>query len=266
MNISTEPDLRSRALSAVQSLALTVLAGLSGLAIGFTLLAAFGLAPWIELELAVAGAPVAHAGAIAQIVLTLLLLLTLLAFLPASQRVMRLEDSHRDFKLGVADIARAYRACHEADRAGIFKLESEFDAVRERFAFLRGHPDFATLESEILEIAAGMSVEAHGLAEVFSDETVTRAKDFLIHRQAEADSAQRHLAAARATCREIRHWLGQVEGDERRIKSELRDLEGELLDLLPRLGFDTEIEDRPQKKASAKGGTVVPMNRKGPPH
>lgn len=108
-------------------------------------------------------------------------------------------------------------------------------------------------------------MESRDLAEVFSDDTVTRARDFLARRQAEADRAQRHLAAARATCREIRHWLGKVEADERKMNFELRELEAELLDLLPRLGFDTEIEDRPRKKATAKGGTVVPINRSGPP-
>ena len=264
MNDVPEPDLRSRAVSALQSLSLTALAGLSGLAIGFTLLALFGYFPWIDLPLSLGGTPLPHAGAVVQIVLTLFLL-ALMAFLPASQRVMRLETSHRDFKLGVEDIARAYRACHEADRAGLFTLESEFDAVRERFAFLRGHPDFAAMEAEILEIAAGMSAEARDLAEVFSDETMAQARDFIVQRQAEADRTQRTLAAARATCREIRHWLDQVEGDERRVRTELRALESELLDLLPRLGFDTEIEDRPRKVAPAEGGTVVPMNRPGHP-
>lgn len=256
----TDADFRSRAIAGLQALALTALAALAGLAIGVTLMATLGIVPWIELPLSLAGAPVPYAGALVQIGLTLFLM-SLMAFLPSSHRVLRLETSHRDFRLGLSDIARAYRACHAADRAGVFTLEAEFDAVRERFAFLRGHPDFAAMEGEILEIAAGMSTESRDLAQAFSDDRIAQAKSALVQRQAEADRAQRHLAAARATCREIRHWLTTVEADERRVTSELRALEAELLDLLPRLGFETEIEDR-RRAAAADTGTVVPMNRR----
>lgn len=137
--IVKEPELLSRALSSLQSLALIVLAAMSGLAIGFTLLAALGFAPWLEMQMSIAGTPVPHAGAVTQIVLTLLLL-TLMAFLPASHRVMALENSHRDFKLAIEDIARAYRACHEADRAGVFQLESEFDALARTLCLPAGPP------------------------------------------------------------------------------------------------------------------------------
>ncbi|SLN11443.1 hypothetical protein ROG8370_00218 [Roseovarius gaetbuli] len=53
--------------------------------------------------------------------------------LPANYRIMALENSHRRISPGMQDVARA----HAADRTGVFQLSSEFDAERERLAYLR---------------------------------------------------------------------------------------------------------------------------------
>ncbi len=50
---------------------------------------------------------------------------------------MALENSHRRFSPGMQDVARAHAAAHAADRTGVFQLSSEFDALRERLAYLR---------------------------------------------------------------------------------------------------------------------------------
>ena len=46
-----------------------------------------------------------------------------------NDRVMRLENSHRTFRVTMGDVARAYQAAHATDRDGCFSLKSEFDSV-----------------------------------------------------------------------------------------------------------------------------------------
>jgi len=100
---------------------------------------------WISLSLQYQGAPVENAGMYAQIGLTVLAI-GLCFYLPSNRRIMQLETSHRRFSIGMQDVARAYAAVHAADRQQTFQLSSEFDAVRERLAYLRDHPDLSTLE------------------------------------------------------------------------------------------------------------------------
>merc|ERR1712173_435973 len=106
--------------------------------------------------------PVENAGMYAQLALTVLAV-GLCFFLPTNRRVMQLETSHRQFNVGMQDVARAYAAVHAADRAETFQMSSEFDSVRERLAYLRDHPDLATLEPAVLEMAAQMSHVARDL-------------------------------------------------------------------------------------------------------
>ena len=65
-----------------------------------------------------------------------------------NDRVMRLENSHRSFRVTMWDVAQAYQAAHAADRDGCFRLKSEFDSVRERLEHLRRHPDLGVLEPD----------------------------------------------------------------------------------------------------------------------
>jgi hypothetical protein len=152
-----------------------------------------------------------------------------------NDRVMRLENSHRTFRVTMWDVAQAYQAAHAADRDGCFTLRSEFDSVRERIEHLRRHPDLGKLEPEILEMAAQMSHESRDLAEIYSTERVERAQQFLRQRQEEADQMTERVRAASATCRELKGWLARVEIDEDRARSELARFREELEPLLDAL-------------------------------
>ncbi len=202
----------------------------------WTVAAAAGLVPWLELQVALGGVPV-DAGIAVQLALTLLLL-GLCFFVPMNDRVMRLENSHRNFRVTMWDVAQAYQAAHAADRDGVFRLKSEFDSVRERLEHLRRHPDLRKLEPEILEMAAQMSHESRDLAEIYSEERVDRAKQFLQQRQKEADQMRERVRAAAVTCRELRCWFERVEVDEDQARSELSHLKDELEPLLHALALE----------------------------
>jgi len=207
-----------------------------------TLASATGLAPWLTLSLRWGDAAFPEAGPPVQIALTLLLV-ALAAFIPASARVLALEHSHRSFHISMQDVARAYATAHAADRAGVFRLQSEFDAVRERIDHLRRHPEMTELESGVMTVAAQMSQQSAHLARIYSDESVARARAFLEQRQAEAAAQEERIVAALATCREIRRWAEKVELEEAVVTSRLRALDEELQSVLPLLGYGFETLD-----------------------
>ena len=158
-------------------------------------------------------------------------------YLPATRRVAALERSHRQFQVSMEDVARAYHLAHTADRAGVFSLSSEFDAVRERLAYLRDHPELDRLEPELLELAAQMSHTARDLADIYSDEKVARARMFLRQRQQEAERQQQLIVEAHHALRGIRKWSQQVELEESVVASRLGQLEEQLQATLPALGY-----------------------------
>ena len=199
----------------------------------WSLAAAVGFAPWLRLDVGLGGVSI-DAGLAVQLALTLLLL-GLCFFVPMNDRVMRLENSHRTFRVTMWDVAQAYQAAHAADRDGCFSLKSEFDSVRERLEHLRRHPDLGKLEPEILEMAAQMSHESRELGEIYSTERVERARQFLQQRQEEADQMTERVRAASATCRELKGWLERVEIEEDRARSELARFKEELEPLLDAL-------------------------------
>jgi hypothetical protein len=210
------------------TLASILLLAISGVV--WSLAAAVGFAPWLRLDVGL-GDVSTDAGVAVQLALTLLLL-GLCFFVPMNDRVMRLENSHRTFRVTMWDVAQAYQAAHAADRDGCFTLKSEFDSVRERLEHLRRHPDLGKLEPEILEIAAQMSHESRDLADIYSTERVERAQQFLRQRQEEADQMTDRVRTASATCRELKGWLERVEFDEDRARSELARFRDELEPLL----------------------------------
>lgn len=238
-----------------QTGALTAIAVLAGLTGGLTLMSLAGLVPWFEIDARYGGVPLPWAGMAVQIGVTLLCI-GLCFFLPASRRMLKLEQSHRAFHMNMEDVARAYRASHAADRAGLFRASSEFDSVRERINHLRSHPDLGTLEPAVLEVAAQMSHESRELARIYSDEKITRARTFLRQRQEEAARMQEAITLARETCDQLQHWLLEVQTEEALVKRHLARLEKDLMELLPRLGFDAVIEER------AADDTVIPLNRR----
>ncbi len=234
------------------SLGLILVTGLA--AIAYTTAAAFGAVPWLTFTAVFGEYTVPNAGMVTQIALTVMLA-SLFFFMPSAGRIMSLERAHRDFRVSMEDVARAYHVCHTADRSGVFTMSSEFDAVRERLAYLRDHPDLDTLEPQIMELAAQMSHQSRELADIYNDEKVARAKTFLRQRQEEVERQQTLIVEAHHNLRDIRKWSQQVELEESVVASQLSQLEEQLEATLPGLGYtlgkdSAEIVPLPQKPAA----------------
>jgi hypothetical protein len=230
--------------------------GLAALAmVVATALSAVGILPWLTLQAGFGGAVSPNAGMVVQIGLTALVVM-IAAFFPSSTRILALEKSHRDFRISMQDVAEAYHTAHVADRKGVFTLSSEFDQVRERLDYLRQHPDLKLLEADILTLAAQMGQQSHRLAEVYNDQRVARAKDFLAQRQKEAEEQQARIAEALKVCREIMRWNSQVELDEAMVASQLQQLDEQLQATLPALGYSLEGA-RPEPEAAVHGQSVT---------
>lgn len=210
----------------------------------WSLAAVAGWAPWLQLQIGLGSATEVAAGVAIQSALTLLLI-GLCFFLPTNVRVMTLERSHRQFKVSMQDVARAYQAVHAADRDGSFEVQSEFDSVRDRLSYLRQHADLGSLEPEVLEMAAQMSHESRELAGIYSNDKVERARIFLKQRQEEARTFQERIDLARATCRELKRWLENVQVEEAVAHSQMQRLQADLEEMLPALGLGL-IEAKPQ--------------------
>lgn len=200
---------------------------------------ALGLIPWLTIEAHLGENALPNAGAWVQGALAALGLILVL-YMPAHTRVLALERSHRRFQMDQKDVAAAYHAIHAADRAGLFTLSGEFDAMRERMDWLRKHPDLDALEPELLQLAAQMSLQSRDLARIYSDEKVARAREFLRARQHEVETTQERLHIARSTCESLRNWLTDVEAEERKISEDFKLLERDLKAVLPTLGYEME--------------------------
>ncbi|QFT60257.1 hypothetical protein FIU94_15625 [Sulfitobacter sp. THAF37] len=241
----------------MQRLALALFA-LSALALlGATLMAAFGQWSWISMTVNFQGQPVPEAGMYAQIGLTVLAV-ALCFFLPSNRRIMQLENSHRSFSIGMRDVAQAYHAVHAADRAQTFQLSSEFDAVRERLAYLRDHPDLSSLEPGLLEVAAQMSHISRELAQVYADDKIDRARSFLEQRQQEIDLFNSRLEQAKQITTELKHWVHEVELEESVAAAQLDRLRGEMYEIMPELGLEKTVRNDP----TAVDNTIVDLQPK----
>lgn len=246
----------------VQTLTFSILVAGSLALVGWTVLAALGVWPWLSVDMSVGNTAI-H-GAYLQIGV-MAFAVGLCVFLPANARIMKLEKSHRRFSVDMNDIARAYQISHNADRKGVFALSKEFDSVRERLVHLRNHPDLGDLEPEILDIAAQMSFQSRDLAKIYSEEKVERAYQFLTHRQEEADKMEDRLEAARRTCDELRRWLEDVEAEERIAAKQIERLESDLMELLPSIGYELDgdpnivkLETNPNKAKRSKASDERP--------
>lgn len=227
---------------------LMVLAQVAVVAVALGLLAAtvaagLGYLPWPELSLRWGGQYIPGFGMWLQIGLTGLFL-ALCFFLPANARMARLEMGHRSFHMSLEDVRRAYEIAHAADRRSVFSLSSEFEAMRERMAHLKKHPDLTDLEPELLQLAAQMSLESRDLSRTYSEERVNRARTFLAQRQEEVARMADRIRLAKMTCDELRRWLRDIEASERANHAQIRRLEADLRELLPALGYD--VDDIPQ--------------------
>lgn len=220
---------------------------------GLALLAATGLSfagilPWMEVSVSYGGVPVEWAGPALQIGLTALFLL-LAVYVPTSRQVMMLEAAHRDFAVSMDDITSAYQAAHLADRKEAFKMQREFDAVKERYEYLRKHPDLPEIDADLLTIAAQMSQQSRDLAKTFSDENVERARESLKQRRRDAEELQHRIQHAHAASRDLRREIEDVEYEEGSAASQLMRLREEL----------SEIESRIAGKGVRKGRHLRPV-------
>lgn len=193
-------------------------------------LAFVGALPWPQLSVVYAGEPVAWAGMALQLGITALLI-TVALFLPSTRRVMQLETSHRTFDINMDDVTKAYRAAHMADRAETFQMRREFDAVRERYQFLKDHPDLADMDAELLTIAAQMSEQSRDLAKVYSDEKVSRARESLKQRLVDAETLQERIQQAHSDMRELKRMMEDVDVEESSIQAQLQRLRAEVTEL-----------------------------------
>ena len=247
----------------LHTVSLFIVVGLALAATVYTIACALGVAPWLSLQATAGTVTLTDAGMWLQIAVTTLLIV-LAFFIPTNARIQMLERSHRSFHIGMEDVQRAYHAVHHADREGVFTLSSEFDAVRERLAYLRDHPDLARLEPEVLEVAAQMSQSSRHLSEVYSDERVARARMFLKQRQEEAEAQQEKIVEALHTCEQIRTWSAQVEMEETRVANQLAHLDDKLQEVLPLLGYALEHDESLDRepKTPAHTDNIVPLGQK----
>lgn len=243
-----------RLSQALQVLALILVGIIAMVLTAATLASALGELPWLTFTARFGEVSYIYAGEATQIGVTLLFGL-LFFFIPGQARLLTLERSHRDFRISMDDVARAYHLAHSADRAGVFTLSSEFDQVRERLTFLRDHPDMIELESDVLTVAAQMGQQARRLAEVYSVDKVKLAREFLTQRQAEAEAQQARILEAQHACREIRKWSQQVELEESIVASQLARLDEQLQAALPALGYVMEGLDTVPVAPPAGTGT-----------
>ena len=222
-------------------------------AVTTTILSAFGILPWLSLQAGLSNGATIDAGVYVQAGLTALILM-LVFYLPSNARMMALENTHRKFTMNMQDVAGAYQVAHAADRSGAFALASEFDAVKERMAFLRDHPDLQGLEPQVLELAAQMSQISQELAETYGDTKVERARAFLRQRQEEVEQFQQRIEEAQIIQHELRQWTRDIEIEESIAKSQLARLRDELFDLLPELSAQLQSPTDDQTP-----GSVVAM-------
>ena len=218
-------------------------------AVTTTILSAFGILPWLSLQAGLSTGATIDAGLYVQAGLTALILM-LVFYLPSNARMMALENTHRKFTMNMQDVAGAYQVAHAADRSGAFALSSEFDAVKERMAFLRDHPDLQSLEPQVLELAAQMSQISRELADTYSEAKILRARTFLQQRQEEIEQFQHRIEEAQIIQHELRQWTRDIEIEESIAKSQLARLRDELFDLLPELSAQLQSPNDDKSPAS----------------
>ncbi|MEX0307787.1 MAG: DNA repair protein [Ruegeria sp.] len=223
-------------------------------AVTSTVLSALGVLPWLSMQAGFSNGAEVDAGIYIQIGLTALILM-LAFYLPSNARMMVLENTHRKFTMNMQDVAGAYQAAHAADRSGAFALASEFDAVKERMAFLRDHPDLQSLEPQVLELAAQMSQVSQELADTYGEAKVSRARTFLQQRQEEVEQFQQRIEEAQIIQHELRQWTRDIEIEESIAKSQLARLRDELFDLLPELS--AQLQTPPNDKDPSASSVVA---------
>lgn len=86
-----------------------------------------------------------------------------------------------------------------------------------------------------------MSHISRELAEVYSDDKISRARDFLKQRQEEISQFNSRLDQAKSISTEMKHWLHEVELEESVAAAQLARLSEEMSEILPQLGRETVL-------------------------
>jgi hypothetical protein len=159
------------------------------------------------------------------------------ALVPGSKRVLKLEQTHRDFHVAMNDVENAYKCAHVEDSKGAFKLPGEFEGVRERFEFLKSQSDLQDLEPEILLLAAQMSYQTRAVAKTFNTESVARAEDFLKQRRYELERGEAQIALALTVLGRVKSEAKALALDEQVQDSQISRIVAEIAEELAPLGF-----------------------------
>ncbi len=236
-----------------QTTTIALIAGLAIAMTGFTLASAVGVLPWLTVPMSFGDVVLVNAGMYIQIGLSVFLI-GLATTIPSTIRIMRLETSHRDFRISIEDIGTAYRASHAADRAGVFNMSREFDSVRARIKHLREHPSLGSLEAGVLEAAAQMSHESRELAATYSDDKVERARTFLEQRQQESAEMLENIKHAEDIMDELEQWEADIEKDEAEVAAHAARLEKKLAKVMPNLVTKSD-DDRVIRIANKRANT-----------
>jgi hypothetical protein len=221
---------------AMSVVCMTFVAGVAVICSLATLGAVAGLLPWFTLGVATYGdATISNAGIVLQTFVTLLSV-ALCFWLPSNRRILVLTNSHRQFNVTMKDVATAYYQAHLADRTGLFTLTSEFDAVHERYLYLKR--ELGDMKSDILMLAAQMSYETRDLASVYSDDKVARARAFLAERSAELEQMETLIEKVTGINAEIEPTARRLSFDEQAARSKLSRLVEALKESLGQLGYE----------------------------
>ncbi|MEO0566820.1 MAG: DNA repair protein [Pseudomonadota bacterium] len=237
---------------ALQWLGMFVFAVTALVLTGASILAAFGVLPWLQLQASFGATTITNAGMLLQIGVTALAVM-LCFFLPANSRIMVLENSHRRFHINMHDVSQAFAISFNADKDGMFTQTHEYDSVKERMTYMREHPDLEMLEPEIMEVAAQMSHIARDMAATYSTDKIERARGFLREREHELVRFNNQLNRAKAVTRELKSWSHSVNEKEAEAEAQLDALRDELRELLPELGY---------QNVAQIDGTVVGLHQR----
>ena len=255
-------EFRRGATTSLQVFGTIYLVALAGFAVFGIAMAAIGAWPWLSVTIPGWQYETAP-GVILHIVLAGAAV-ALLFYLPAARKVMALDHAHRRFQVTMEDVTKAYYIAHSEDRSGIFTMSSEFDAVRERMMYLKDHPSLATLEPDIIDVAAQMSTVSRDLAEVYSDAKVTRARTVLRQRQNEIMDLQDRIVQARKITDELKRWNSQVSVEESIADAQLSQLCEDLEEILPEL-LESRTAPKPMRAKPKKLATVTPLKTETAP-
>lgn len=193
------------------------------------------VAPTIALNLEVNGQSVNFATGLG--VILSLIGISIIGLTVGNARAIKLENSHRNFHIGMDDVEMAFLQAFAADKAGMFRLPNLFDAVRERMLHLRNLPDLQGFEPDILALAAQMSQVSAKVAQAFSEEKVAHAQAFIAQRLDEVVRLERQITTLRELKASIKKQALTITTDKAALDKEAEATWNEIVQILASLGY-----------------------------